>query len=257
MDVLEMTELPGLAGHHSVESARYEVKYLINEAQAEQVFAWAEENLALDHHAAASPESTYRITSLYLDTAQRDAYHRRSPYRHSRYRLRRYGTERFVFLERKSKWGSRVKKRRTLLAEADLCLLESRDCPEKWLGSWFHRRILPLQLKPAYQVSYDRAAYVGSSLERPMRLTVDRRISCSRATGWAFAELGGLPVLSGNAIMELKYRGFLPPPFKSLIHALDMTSSSISKYRLAVRAWERIPVTTPSVAGNPDFGNCN
>ena len=219
---------------------RYEIKFSLDEVQAQQVRDWAIARLTLDSHATNSEAGTYRIKTLYLDNETKDIYWRRGNYKHHKFRLRRYGDESVMFLERKSRWSHQVEKYRTVLPESDLPLLASCKDSSAWAGSWFHQQILSGGLKPSYQVAYERSAYVGPPSEAPMRLTMDRQIGFRLAHGWAFADFGGLPLFGGRVILELKYCDLLPSTFQSLIQLFGLNLKRISKYRSAVQASERI-----------------
>jgi hypothetical protein len=152
--------------------------------------------------------------------------------------LRRYGIGPAVFLERKSRWGDRVAKRRTLVSPADIGRLEaSIDGPE-WDGHWFHRRLRTCGLWPACQVSCERTAFVGTSADGPLRVTLDRQALALPARSWDLEETrAGLPILTGRVILELKFRASLPVLFKHLIQEMGLCPGPVSKYRLAVEAW--------------------
>lgn len=219
---------------------RYEIKFSIDEIQAQQLLDWALGHLTRDSHATNAEEGSYRTKTLYLDNEPQDVYHQRGSYKYHKFRLRRYGDESFVFLERKSRWSHRVEKYRTVISESDLPLLVSYQPSSKWEGSWFQRQILNGGLKPSYQVGYERTAFVGTLGEDPMRLTMDRQIGSRPAHGWRFADFGGLPLFGERVILEMKYCDVLPLPFQNLIQSLGLTLRRISKYRLAVQASHRI-----------------
>ena len=44
-------------------------------------------------------------------------------------------------------------------------------------------------------------------------------------------------MLSGQVILELKYSGALPAPFKRLIEEMVLAPGLVSKYRLGVQTW--------------------
>lgn len=219
---------------------RYEIKFSLDETQALQVRHWAAGHLTLDSHASNAEGGIYRTNTLYLDTDLQDVYHRRGRFKHHKFRLRRYGKEPFVFLERKSRWADQVEKYRTMVAESDLPLLGSYQLASRWQGKWFHQQILTGELKPAYQVEYERYAFVGTDSEGPVRLTMDAQIRCSPANSWRFPEFEGLTLFTQKVILEMKYCNFMPLQFESLIQSLGLTPRRISKYRLAVQASERI-----------------
>jgi len=165
-------------------------------------------------------------------------YHRERSFRRRKYRLRRYGAEPTVFLERKSKLGDRVSKRRTQVPDTDLARLGDAFGDPDWAGHWYHQRLLVRQLRPTCQISYERVAYVGACAEGPLRLTLDRHIHCVPADGWSpDGARSGLPILAGQVILELKYSAALPAPFKRLIAEMALAPSQVSKYRLGVQSW--------------------
>ncbi len=143
-----------------------------------------------------------------------------------------------MFLERKSKWGDRVAKRRVAVPEHELPHLACPVAPLDWPGDWFHGSLVQRQLLPACQIVYERAAFVGAGADGPMRLTLDRRARGVLSDAWgvnAFED--GVSLLAGEAILEFKFRSALPAPFKELVHGMRLRPSTVSKYRLCREAW--------------------
>jgi hypothetical protein len=224
--------LPGEGG------PAYELKFLLDEARARDVEAWAQQRLALDPHGDPALSGAYRTTSLYFDTPELDVYYRSARYKRRKFRVRRYDSLSWAFLERKSKWGDRVAKRRTALAEAELPLLANPMSLMTWHGHWFHRRLLARRLGPACQIVYQRTAYVGACPEGPLRLTLDRCAHGLLTDEWNLTPSeGGLPLMVGQVILEFKFRLALPTPFKELVADLRLSPRSVSKYRLCREAW--------------------
>jgi VTC domain len=224
------------------DGAAYELKFLLGDAQARAVAGWARQHLALDPHADPALADAYRIHSLYFDTAHLDVYHRAPNYKRRKFRLRRYGSEPLVYLERKSKWGDRVAKRRSAVAEGELPrLAEGAAGDIDWPGHWFQHSLLLKQLQPRCRLSYDRLAFVGSGDGGgPVRLTLDSHIHCAPVAGWVWQwhELpGGLHLLPAEVILELKFRSSLPALFKRLIESQELIPSPVSKYRRSVDGW--------------------
>jgi len=219
-------------------TASYELKFLISEPLAERVELWARQHLAFDPHADAALGNAYRIHSLYLDTPALDVYQRTPSYGRRKFRLRRYGTERGLFLERKTRSGERVRKRRTLIPDTELARLQAPETDPAWCGYWFHRRMLGRRLQPICQITYDRVAHVGGNAGEPMRLTLDRRIHCAPMRDWLVAEpRTGLLLLPGQVVLELKYRTALPALFKRLVQEFGLNPRPASKYRTCVESW--------------------
>ena len=216
----------------------YELKFLLDEARAQAVEAWARQRLTPDPHGDPALGGAYRTTSLYFDTPGLDVFHRSPSYRRRKFRVRRYGAGPWLFLERKSKWGDRVEKRRTAIPGEELALLALPMSVTTWPGHWFHRRLLARRLDPACRVAYQRTAYVGGSPGGPLRLTLDRRVHGLLTAEWDLTPPeGGLPLLQGQAILEFKFRQALPPALKGLVQDLRLSPAGVSKYRLCRQAW--------------------
>jgi hypothetical protein len=219
-------------------AAAYELKLLLTDALAAQVELWARERLAFDPHADPALENAYRIHTLYLDTEALDGYRRTPTFARRKFRIRRYGTEPCLFLERKTRSGRRVRKRRTPIMDAELDRVHLPQPDGTWEGSWFQRRLLARRLQPACQITYDRVAHVGMENDSPLRLTLDRGIVGARASAWDVTEpREGKRLLAGQVVLELKYRSTLPALFKRLIHEFRLTPQPVSKYRRCIEAW--------------------
>jgi hypothetical protein len=216
----------------------FELKFLLDEARAQEVEAWARERLVLDPHGDPALGGAYETTTLYTDTPELDVYHRSPSFRRSKYRVRRYGSAPWVFLERKSKGGDRVAKRRATVPGQELAGLAQPTSHLTWPGHWFHRRLLERRLGPACRIAYQRMAFVGSCPEGPLRLTLDRQVRGVLTGDWALdAFVGGAALLSGQVILEFKFRSALPAPFKALVQAMQLSPAAVSKYRLCREAW--------------------
>jgi hypothetical protein len=213
----------------------YELKFLVADPLADAILARARASLAPDPHADHTIGDGYRVNSLYFDTAGLDVYHRFGSFGRRKFRLRRYGSEPRVFLERKSKTRGLVRKRRTAVPEAELSVLANGNAEQTWPGLWFHRRLTKRKLAPKTQISYERVARVGMSPEGSIRFTVDRHIRCRAAADVSVQCLpDGAEILTGQSIVEFKFRVALPALFKGLMHEFALTPSSVSKYRLSV-----------------------
>jgi len=216
----------------------FELKFLIPQAKAERVEDWARRHLAPDPHADPELGFAYRIHTLYLDTPQLDVYRRSPSYKRRKFRLRRYDGQTSVFLERKTKSGDQVSKRRTQVAATELPRLGDPCADPEWAAHWYHERVLKRRLRPTCQVSYERVAHVGAGADGPLRLTMDRRVHCRPADDWHVDDtLSGAPILSGEVILELKYSAALPALFKRLVEEMALCPTPCSKYRRAVEAW--------------------
>jgi hypothetical protein len=231
-------ESPSLVSRSAAMGPAYELKFLLDEAEALRVAGWAQGRLALDPYGDSALGGAYLTTSLYCDTPELDVYRRSPSYRRRKFRVRRYGLAPWVFLERKSKHGDRVAKRRTPIPDAELAPLAHPMSVVTWPSHWFHRSVTARRLRPACRIAYERTAFIGSCSEGPLRLTLDRRLRGMPAEAWNLSPVeGGLPLLMGQVILELKFFSALPLPFKQLVQELALTPSCISKYRLCREAW--------------------
>jgi hypothetical protein len=216
---------------------RYELKLRVPERIADQALAWARTRLAPDQYADPTLEDGYRISTLYFDTPTLAVFHQIGPDRRRKYRARRYGSEARLYLERKLKSSGRVRKYRSCILDEDLALLGEERSYSEWSGDWFRRRVRLRHLRPVCQVTYERVARAGELDGQSVRLTVDRQIRCARAEGLSVTEVTeGIPLLAGEAILELKFARVMPQAFKELLRELSLSPGPVSKYRLAVQA---------------------
>jgi hypothetical protein len=216
----------------------FELKFLVDRTTAAQIESWARERMVVDPHGHAHRNGAYTTTTLYCDTPHLDVFLKSPSYRRKKFRLRRYGDCDEAFLERKTKSGQRVRKRRTSIPLAELPFLEGAVSTDDWEGHWFHRRILLKGLGPCCALRYDRTAFGKPNEDGRMRLTLDRHISSQRTDAWEFPKASkGLPVLRSQAILELKYQTALPALFKEFLEVFGLQPSAHSKYRSALQAW--------------------
>lgn len=215
----------------------FELKFLVTETVAQAVERWAAASMQADAFADASRGGAYQTTTLYLDTASRDVFHRAPGHRGRKFRLRRYGMDGQIHLERKTRRGDRVKKRRSDMPMSDLSLLVAPDTAPVWPGDWFRQTILFKGLLPACRVTYDRTAFVQLSTDGPLRLTLDRQIRGAATQQWDLTPVEeGEVLLPEHVICEFKFRGALPNLFKQVIQQLQLDAGSVSKYRRTMQA---------------------
>jgi SPX domain protein involved in polyphosphate accumulation len=211
-----------------------EIKLILNEEQASAVEDRCRSELLLDPHCMYQSSPGYHIKSLYCDTPQWDVYYRRNRYRLFKFRVRQYGSSSQVYLERKSKKGIVVRKKRWCIPLQQLSQL--RDVTEEtWEGSWFQNQLIRNRLSPVCLIEYDRVAYYGSSDGEPVRLTFDRNIAGGLLHEWSMtSQLYKQPILQNLVVCEFKFRGRLPSLFKSYMHDLQLSAIGVSKYRYCI-----------------------
>lgn len=216
----------------------FEMKFLLDEAQAREVEARLRACLAPDPHADPAVGNGYRITSLYCDTPRWDVFRRAGRYGGFKLRVRQYGACEQLFLERKARRRNRVRKRRSVILLDELARFHAANLDSGWEGAWFRRQLLRNELAPVCLITYERVAYFGSGLEGPLRLTFDRQIHGTLSTTWSLhAEEPRHHLLARQVVCEFKFRGSLPAIFKSVISAMQLTPTGVSKFRHCLAAW--------------------
>jgi len=228
-----------------------ETKFLVPAAAGEAIREWARRHLMADPHGGGHAGDEYDTTTLYYDSPAFDVFHRRGSFGRSKYRVRRYGHHPQVFLERKLRRPGMLSKRRTVVPLGALARLEEPLIG--WEGGWFQRRLELRRLRPVCEISYHRIARTAAGAHGPVRLTLDDRLVVSKAARAAFGDpRDGLPFLSNQLVLELKYRFSAPPLFKQLVEAFALQPAPVSKYRLGIAALgapEIAQLTTGSVHG--------
>jgi VTC domain len=223
---------PSLLPWKRGDAAAYELKFLLSESQARDVEQMLAGSLGRDPHADPDLDHAYRITTVYCDTPAYDVFHRRGNHRRRKYRIRSYGPGTRVSLERKTKVGQQVRKKRVIVPPEELFTLSHPQVPGDWEGEWFHRQIQSRRLSPVCCVSYLRTAFVGDSAEGPVRLTFDRDLAGYATQEWLprFSP-AAIGFLADKVVCEFKFRGSLPNLFKQAIQELHLDEAGNSKYR--------------------------
>ena len=220
---------PSLDKVRSLMPAR-ELKVLLDESLACEVESRLRPLLTLDPHCQA--DGNYGLTTLYCDTPRFEVFHRQGRYRLFKFRLRRYGDSSHIYLERKSKQGTRVRKQRTQIDSCEVGRLAAERAEQDWVGARYHRHLLRNLFRPVCLLQYNRVAYFGATEFSSVRLTFDRQIRGSLATKWSLtAPNDATALLPGKVVCEFKYRGSLPLLFKSAVHSLQLITCGVSKYR--------------------------
>lgn len=253
----EVVRSPGLGADAGLGTA-FEMKYEIPMDQVPFIKAWAAKHLRPDPH---GNEGSYSTSSIYLDTPGWDIFHKMAGFRGSKLRVRRYGDAPFVFLERKTKRGDRVRKRRSKIAPHDLAHLDAAEPPAGWDAEWFHRCMTRRNFEPKCRVGYRRTAWFGTAEGMPVRMTLDHDIVGVPVSRWDVSPLtGGQPLLPGGALVELKFHLKIPDLFSQLLPSLPMKTARVSKYRRCVTvcglrsAADKVEPTTAGTGEAPSGG---
>lgn len=215
----------------------YELKFVLNEALARQVESRLAPHLTLDPHADASLGGAYRTHTLYLDTDEFDILRGVEGFRRRKHRARWYGAAEIVFLERKTKAGDRVSKKRCRIDLGDFGKLENGGGPAGWPAEWFVRQVRQRGLAPRCVLTYERTAFFGEFDSVPVRLTFDRSLRGTLVSEWRPTRVPAeRPVLLADVICEFKFAGAMPAVFKRTIEELQLAPVRFSKYRLCMQS---------------------
>lgn len=215
---------------------RYELKYLLTQAQKASLLEAAKLHIKLDRYEHAS------IRNLYFDT---DDYRliRRSvekPVYKEKLRIRCYGSggaDLPVFVELKKKYDSVVYKRRVVLPQDTaldwLCAGKSppdagQICQEIAYFMSFYG-----SLSPKLFLAYDREAYTADGRE-DLRITFDTNIRCRDVELDFDSDAACQPILPDDAVlMEIKCCGAIPLWLTEILSRKKLYKTSFSKYGTA------------------------
>lgn len=236
--------------------ASYELKCVVSERTAVQLESILSRSLHPDPFAVNAENGQYSIATLSTDTPEWNCFHRVAGYAKRKYRVRRYGAESIVYLERKSRRGSRVCKQRntvhvndlnrfSLVLPADLrdvqthcgvCSDDVLSVDTAWDGHPFHSDLCARRLQPVCLMTYDRRAWFGHSENGTIRWTLDRNLKGCRTKEWTLNEDQSWQAVVGidQVICEFKFRGAMPVVFKAAIQDLQLSPGGFSKYRHCV-----------------------
>lgn len=201
---------------------RKEVKYLLNEAQYEQLRFLTKGKLCDDDY------GLHTILSLYYDSPNFQMIQKSlsKPDFKEKFRIRSYGkptTKTPVFYEIKRKISGVVHKRR-IAAPLEQPLPDSQMTLEI---DYLKKRY---QLEPKVVISYDRVATFGCD-DPDFRVTFDRNIRYRTQDLTLLAgDYGQVIAPEITMLMEVKALGGYPLWFTSALTALPLQRASFSKY---------------------------
>ena len=222
-------------GYQSV-FKRYELKFLLTEAQKAQLLAVMEPHMRLDRYGRTV------IRNIYFDTADYRLVRRsiEKPVYKEKLRLRSYSGPREnspVFVELKKKYRSVVYKRRTQLPEKQAMdwLCRGSECPgpSQIINEIEYFRKFYGDLRPAVFLTYEREAYYSLEGDN-FRVTFDENILCREEEMSLSAPVWGTPLLpEGTVLMELKTPGGIPLWMTHFLTQQRIFKTSFSKYGIA------------------------
>ena len=220
------------------EVLRQEKKYFITAAEAPVLCSRLGRVMMEDPH--NGPQG-YSIRSLYFDSLNdRDYWGKMDGMELRRkVRLRCYSPEAgFAMLEMKQKEGAYQKKRSLRVRRDDARQLTLGNfAPLLSYSEPFAAECYGLMHRQCYRpravVEYLRKAYIAK--ENRIRITIDSHITATESCYDIFSpELLQYPVFDQfNAVLEVKYNGFLLGYIKELLGSANRSEFSVSKYCLA------------------------
>jgi hypothetical protein len=236
---------------HSLQSSRFEFKYVIDEQCATAVREFVQSYLEPDEFADPDQGNSYRISSLYLDNSELFLYHQTLVGEKNRFKLRiRFydnNPDGPAFLEIKRRVTDVIlKQRATVTREGVLCLLRGEGPDQSWLmGSNEDAKACKALLNfcnlsdslgaaATVYASYRREAYVSPN-SNLIRVTFDRQLlgspyeqgaSLSLPTQGASPEVGN----GDKVILELKFTDRFPEWMGDLAQAFNLHRISVPKY---------------------------
>jgi hypothetical protein len=229
-----------------MQSSRFELKYVISEAEARGIREYVRRFLDLDEYGAGKPDYSYPVHSLYLDSEQMLTYWDTINGNKNRYKLRiRYYTdepEAPVFLEIKRRMNNCIKKQRAAVRrESVRAVLAGQLLPSRSLLSGnpkhlaamqnFCRLVQEIQARPKVHVAYLREAYLPRT-DNSARLTLDRQV---RSESDPSARLSTrmrnpLQVWGDAVVLELKFTDRFPNWFRDLVQRFNLRQCGAAKY---------------------------
>jgi len=215
---------------------RYELKYLLTQAQKETVLRGMQSYMTLDKYGRTTIRNLYYDTDTYLlirRSIEKPAYK-------EKLRIRSYSRvddDSKAFVELKKKYKSVVYKRRISLPYAEATAWLSREKhPDKCTQianeiEYFME--LYGTLHPTVFLSYEREAYYAND-GSDFRVTFDDTILCRQDDLSLESEVYGTPILpEGKVLMEIKCSGGIPLWMTKILSEEHIYKTSFSKYGTA------------------------
>lgn len=232
---------------------RYEIKYILTEAQQKIILNAMEPHMALDDYGRTT------IRNLYFDT---DNYRliRHSiekPAYKEKLRIRSYrkaSPDTPVFVELKKKYKGVVYKRRVPLQEKDAVnwICAGNSCTKKTQITDEIDYFLEYygSLHPTVFLSYEREAFYSKD-GSDFRVTFDDHILCRQSNLSLESDVGGNLILDeGLVLMEIKCSGGIPLWMTEVLSKERIYKTSFSKYGTAYQTLIYPKLKEETIYGN-------
>ena len=227
---------------------RYEIKYLLNKKDKEDLLKLMKDKMILDEHGQATIRNIYYDTNTYL-LARRSL---EKPTYKEKLRVRSYvksEREDLVFVELKKKCKSEVFKRRIRISqgeaisflgdlnmtEKDLNFTKKNGSDEQIAKEIMYFRNMYRDLKPVVFLSYEREAYFAKDDEE-VRITFDNNIRYRTYNlDLSYEPSGEFLIDEGITLMEVKTGTGMPMWLAHFLSDKHIYKASFSKYGAAYK----------------------
>ncbi len=231
---------------HRLQRQRFELKYFIKEEITPRIRDFVRSYLELDDYGADSPDLTYQVHSLYLDSDDLKTYQASVNGVKNRFKLRlRYYDEKPatpVFFEIKARVDNCILKQRCGVRRAAVAHLLAGQLPEpgqlmatepRHLAALqqFHALQQRLGARPKAHVCYSREAWVSHN-DNSVRVTFDRAVHIEPCFDGraSIAHPRSIPVFGAPVILEIKFTTRFPNWLEDLVRRFNLMRGSASKY---------------------------
>jgi SPX domain protein involved in polyphosphate accumulation len=228
-----------------LQKQRFELKYRISEAKAQQIRFFVQNYLDCDSYGKTQPNFSYPVHSLYLDSKFLKTYQDTINGNRNRYKLRiRYYDyeETPVFFEIKRRHNKVIRKKRAQVHRRFVLDLMNGQVPtydHLVYNDAGHYHALQefcylqnqLQAQPVLHVSYLREAY---ELEHSnaVRVTFDRDVRSNLQTDFELLSKpeNSLSTFGDTVVLELKFTDRFPQWLQELTQLFHLRQESAAKY---------------------------
>ncbi len=227
-------------------ACRYEMKYVVSEAQAAAIMRFVELYLKPDPYSRAHPGGFYPIVSLYLDSPDLRLCRESLEGHKNRFklRIRSYSDDPQIpcFLEIKRRMNAVIIKSRARMTHEDAesvvsgSLVAPRDyrTDEEALRQ-FQLYMHSIAAGPVVRIRYMRKAYEGDADNR-VRVTFDRELAYNigAANTVVLNGEGWRPHYVGGMVLEVKFTGRYPIWLSQMAGCFGLQAQSMSKYATSI-----------------------
>ncbi|UCD49257.1 MAG: polyphosphate polymerase domain-containing protein [Phycisphaerales bacterium] len=229
-------------------ACRYELKYLISEAQAAAVDRYISPFLEYDRYSKLQRGGMYPIVSLYIDSDDMQLCKETLTGQKNRFklRIRSYTDEPEYprFFEIKRRLNRVILKSRARVTDQDVpILLAGRLLPPQGFSTdetalnQFQLYTASICAGPKVLIRYMRQAFENTD-ENRVRVTFDREL-CYKVTDKPEVRLGGSgwqpnSLTNGHVILEIKFTGTYPAWLARMAAHFNLQARSVSKFATSI-----------------------